>query len=214
MTLKILIADDHEIFRRGLAALIQSRPGWEVCAAATDGLQAVDLARQHKPQVAVLDMSMPRLNGLEAARRIRKELPKTQVVMLTMHESEELAREVLDAGVLGYILKSDADRDLLSAIEAVSRKKPFFTATVSQAVLEGFLNPRPRKEKAGGRLSPREREIVQLLCEGKTSKEVAAILNISTHTAETHRTNIMRKLQLGSFSELVRYAIRNKMVVP
>jgi DNA-binding NarL/FixJ family response regulator len=163
----------------------------------------------------VLDISMPELNGIEAARRIRKELPRTQVIIVTVHEEDELARELLQLGVLGYLLKSDADKDLVPAVQAVSQGKPFLTPKVSQAVLEGYLQPQRATSRAPkSRLTPREREIVQLLAEGRSNKEVADRLNISVKTAETHRANIMRKLQLASFSELVRYAIRNKIIPP
>jgi DNA-binding NarL/FixJ family response regulator len=212
MKLKILIADDHALVRRGLRALLENQPGWQICAEACNGQEAIQCAREHQPDVAVLDVSMPVLNGLEAARRIRKEIPRTQVVILTMLEEDELARELLEAGVLGYLLKSDADRELIPAIQAVSQRKPFLTSKVSQAVLEGYLRPPEPERKAKARLTPREREIVQLLAEGKSNKEVADRLNISVKTAETHRANIMRKLQLNAFSELVRYAIRNRII--
>jgi DNA-binding NarL/FixJ family response regulator len=215
MRLRILIADDHDLVRRGLRAVLESQSGWKVCAEASDGQQAVEEARKHKPDVAVLDISMPELNGIEAARRIRKELPRTQVIIVTVHEEDELARELLQLGVLGYLLKSDADKDLVPAVQAVSQGKPFLTPKVSQAVLEGYLQPQRATSRAPkSRLTPREREIVQLLAEGRSNKEVADRLNISVKTAETHRANIMRKLQLASFSELVRYAIRNKIIPP
>jgi DNA-binding NarL/FixJ family response regulator len=213
MGLRILIADDHDLVRRGLRTLLEKQSGWQICGEAANGQDAVEQAMKTAPDVAVLDISMPVLNGVEAARRIRKELPRTQVIIVTMHEEDELARDLLEIGVLGYLLKSDADRDLVPAIEAVSRRKPFLTSKVSQAVLEGYLKPQKTAARAPkSRLTPREREIVQLLAEGRSNKEVADRLGISVKTAETHRANIMRKLRLDSFSELVRYAIRNKIV--
>ena len=212
---RILIADDHEMVRRGLCAVLAGQTGWQVCAEVADGRAAVERAGELKPDVAVLDVSMPNLNGLDAARQIRKASPRTQVIILTMHDSEDLARKVLDLGVLGYLLKSDAGRDLVTAVQSVLNRKPFFTATVSQAVLQGYLQPGKPSHNAngaGGRLTPREREIVQLLAEGKSNKEVAYRLGIAAKTAETHRANIMRKLGLASFSDLVRYAIRHHLI--
>lgn len=215
--LRILVADDHPVVRQGLRSILEAQPGWEVSAEATTGREAVQKAKQLKPDVVVLDISMPELNGLDAARQILKVAPRTEVLILTMHESEELVREVLDAGARGYVLKSDAGRDLVAAVEALRQHKPYFTSRVSELVLEGYLKGGPRVEQAGAtrsRLTPREREIVQLLAEGKSNKEVAVVLGISVKTAETHRTNIMRKLDLHSLSDLVRYAIRNKIVQP
>ena len=214
---KILIADDHEIVRRGLRALIESQPNWEVVGEAVTGREAVELAKQFTPQVAVLDVSMPEMNGLEATRQILKALPQTEVLILTMHDSEQVVREVLDSGARGYVLKSDAGRDLISAVEALRQRRPFFSSRVSEMLLQNY---RGRQQRPGtgdaprSRLTAREREIVQLLAEGKTNKDVAASLNISIKTAETHRTNIMNKLDLHSVTELVRYAVRNNMVEP
>jgi DNA-binding NarL/FixJ family response regulator len=216
--IRILVADDHEIVRQGLRALLEAQPGWQVVAEAVDGRDAVDKAKRARPDVVVLDVSMPNLNGLEAARQIRRALPQTEVLVLTMHDSEQLVREVLEAGARGYVLKSDAGRELVTAVESVRKSKPYFTSRVSEIVLDGYLHAGTRSDAFNMprtvRLSPREREIVQLLAEGKSNKEVAAALHISVKTAETHRTNLMRKLDLHSISELVRYAIRNKMVEP
>lgn len=215
---KILIADDHEIVRRGLRALVESQNGWEVVAEATTGREAVELAKQHTPHVAVLDVSMPELNGLEATRQILKALPQTEILILTMHESEQVVREVLDSGARGYVLKSDAGRDLISAVNALSHRRAFFSSRVSEMLLQNYLGKQERSpaqhDSPRGRLTAREREIVQLLAEGKTNKEVAVCLNISIKTAETHRTNIMNKLDLHSVTELVRYAVRNNIVAP
>jgi DNA-binding NarL/FixJ family response regulator len=213
--LRILVADDHDIIRRGLKELLTSRSGWEVCAEAKTGREAVTLAEQFKPEVVVMDISMPDLNGLEAARQIRKSLPKTEILILTLHFSDQLVREIVEAGVRAYIMKSDADRDLVAAVEALSNHRPFFTARAADMLLDGFRRPKTDIDPdtvIRNRLTAREREIVQLLAEGKSSKEVAVALGISVKTAETHRANIMRKLELHSVSELVRYAVRNQII--
>jgi DNA-binding NarL/FixJ family response regulator len=210
-SLRILLADDHELVRQGLRALIEGQSGWEVCGEATTGREAVAKTRELKPDIVVMDFTMPELNGMEATRQIRATLPRTQVLVLTMHESEELVREVLAAGARGYVLKSDAGRALVDALKAMAEQKPYFTSKISALVLEGYLNPITRESSA---LTPREREIVQLVGEGRSTKELADKLGISPKTAETHRTNIMRKLNLHSVSEVVRYAIRNKLVEP
>jgi DNA-binding NarL/FixJ family response regulator len=177
----------------------------------------VDKARTLKPDVTVLDVSMPILNGLEATRQILRQNTETKVLILTMHESDPLIREVLDAGASGFLLKSDATRDLVSAVDAIRRNKSYFTSHVAQLVLDGYLDKKKKPAPADGdqptlRLTPRQREIVQLLAEGKSSKEVAASLDLSVKTAETHRANIMRRLDCHSVSELVRYAIRNNII--
>jgi DNA-binding NarL/FixJ family response regulator len=214
-TLKILIADDHDLVRKGLRMLIEERPGWNVCAEARSGREAVDLALQHHPDIVVVDISMPDLNGLEATRLIRKACPKAEVLVITHHDSDEMAAEVLDAGARGYVLKSDSDQDLVRAVEALSRHKPFFTSRITEMFLtnraDGVVDS---TEAMRHRLTVREVEILQLLAEGKTAKEVASALGIATKTSDTHRTNIMRKLNLHSIAELVRYAIRNKIVEP
>lgn len=212
---RILVADDHDIIRRGLRQLLAGHPGWEVCGEAKTGREAVNLTDQLKPDIAVLDISMPDLNGLEAARQITKTSPKTAVLILTMHFTDQLVRDVIESGARGYILKSDADKDLVSAVEAISNKRTYFTREVSEVLLDKIsrtdVAPNPDLV-ARNRLTSREREIVQLLAEGKSSKEVAVALGISVKTAETHRANIMRKLELHSVSELVLYAIRNQII--
>jgi DNA-binding NarL/FixJ family response regulator len=210
---RILIADDHEIVRHGIRTLIAEHPGWEVCGEAVDGRDAVEKARALRPDLALLDVGMPNLNGLDAARQILAFAPRTRVLILTMHESEQVVREVLEVGARGFLLKSDAARDLVSAVEALQRRTTFFTSSVAEMVLNGYLNRgiderKPLKD----RLTPREREVVQLLAEGKSSKEVAVALDLSVKTAETHRTNLMRKLDLHSVADLVRYAVRNNIV--
>lgn len=218
--LRLLVADDHEIVRRGLRSLLEAQPGWEVMAEASDGREAVEKARELKPDITVLDIGMPSLNGLEATRQMLKNDSRAKVLILTMHESDPLIRDVLDAGARGYVLKTDASRDLVSAVNAVRSNKTFFTAKVAQMVLDGYLDKKPRKkekeevdvESTKTRLTPRQREIVQLLAEGKSSKEVAVQLGLSVKTAETHRANIMRRLDCHSVSELVRYAVRNNII--
>jgi DNA-binding NarL/FixJ family response regulator len=212
---RILIADDHELVRRGLAAELSQMPRWQVAAEAANGQQAVALAARLKPDLIVLDLSMPELNGLAATRRILQADPAARILILTAHESEQLVREVLSAGALGYVLKSDAGRVLVTALQSLLDGAPFFTSKVARAVLEGYLRS-PAPETSGGAsvLSAREQEIVQLLAEGKSNKEVARALGISVKTAETHRSNIMRKTGFGSLAELVRFAVRNKIIEP
>ncbi|MDQ6759991.1 MAG: response regulator transcription factor [Acidobacteriota bacterium] len=214
---RILIADDHEIVRRGLRALLESQPEWEVVAEAVTGRDALEKAKQTTPDLAIVDVGMPELNGLETTRQLLKALPQTEVLILTMHENEQIVREVLDAGARGYVLKSDAGRDLVAAVEALCQHRTFFSSQISELLLNSYLRHPDRPdspESPRSRLTTREREIVQLLAEGKSNKEVAAALNISIKTAETHRTNIMNKLDLRSVTELVRYAVRNNMVEP
>jgi len=214
-SIRILVADDHEVVRRGVCALLESHAGFQVCDEAVDGREAVEKATRSLPDVVILDIGMPGLNGFDAARQIRKVSPASEILILTMHESEQVIREVLAAGARGYVLKSDAGRDLVAAVEALSRHKTFFTSSVAEMVLQKYLegNPESASHEASS-LTPREREVVQLVAEGRTNKEVATALNISVKTAETHRTNIMRKLDCHSLSELVRYAIRNKIIDP
>ena len=213
---RVLLADDHEVLRRGLRQIIEDQPGWTVCGEAGTGREAVDLAAQEKPDIAVVDISMPELNGLEATRQIRKASPRTEVLVFTMHENESLVREVLSAGARGYLMKSDAARHIVAAIEALSKHKPFFTSNVSETLLEGFLRAGTRNDTGTDRetITPREREIIQLLAEGHSNKAVAAKLGISVKTAETHRATIMRKLGASSVVEIVRYAIRNGIAQP
>jgi len=217
--LRILIADDHEVARRGIRAVLESHPGWEVCGEAKDGREAVELASKEKPDLVLLDIGMPNLNGLEAARQILAVSPDIAILILTMHDSDQVVREVLRAGARGFLLKSDAGRDLVAAVEALQLQRTFFTTRVSQMVLDGFLDRDNRpdgternQEDFDDVLTGREREVIQLLAEGKTSKEVAVTLNLSVKTAETHRTNLMRKLGLHSVADLTRYAVRNGIV--
>lgn len=212
--MRILIADDHAVVRAGLRALLESRSAWEVCAEASDGREAVEKALKLKPDVAVLDIGMPLLNGVEATRRIRASSSHTEILILTMHESDDLVHQVVQAGARGYILKDDADRVLLAAVDSVSHHKPYFSTRVSALADPPATTPREDAKPSRTRLTPREREILQLLAEGKSNKEVASLLRISVHTAEAHRANIMLKLNFHSIAELVHYAVRNKIIKP
>jgi DNA-binding NarL/FixJ family response regulator len=212
-TIKVLIADDHDLMRRGIKAIIETKKGWEVCGEVRTGAQAVAKAKELKPDIAILDITMPELNGLEAAKRIQKLSEKTEILMLSVHYSDQLIREVIEAGIRGYIVKSDSDRDLSIALDNLANHKPFFAPRVTEVILNSSSGGvSPRTEGARSRVTSREREIIQLLSEGKSSKEVAVLLNISVKTAETHRANIMRKLQIHSVSDLVRYAVRNQII--
>ena len=213
---RILVVDDHAVVRRGIRALLESREGWDVCGEATTGRDAVDLCRRLRPDIVVMDLSLPDLSGLEATRQILKGGASMEVLVLTMHHSEELARDVLQAGARGYVLKSDADENLIAAVDSLRQHKPFLTSAVTEFVLDDYVRrgDSAKDEPAPVALTPREREIIQLVAEGQSSKEAAAKLQLSVKTIETHRANIMKKLRLRSISDLVRYAIRNKIVEP
>jgi DNA-binding NarL/FixJ family response regulator len=213
---RILLADDHEIVRRGLKALLLERPEWEVCGEAVTGRDAVELATKLQPEIAILDLMMPDLNGLETTRQIRKVSQRTQVLIFTMHQNESLVHDVLEAGARGYLLKTDAEAHIITAVETLLRRQPFFSAQISETVLDGFL--RSGRQSAGNgavpRLTPREREVVQLLAEGHRNRKIAQKLGISIKTVETHRTTLMRKIGVKSIVELVRYAVRNHLTEP
>jgi DNA-binding NarL/FixJ family response regulator len=213
--LQILVADDHDLMRRGLRSILEAQPGWQVCGEAHTGTEAVEMAEKLQPNVAILDISMPEMNGLEAAKQIQQASSKTEILVLSMHCSDQLIRDVVDAGVRGYVVKSDSDRDLVVAVRALANHKPFFTPHATELMLNSVRDPQTTVPGAGTmreRLTPREREIVQLIAQGRNSKDVAASLGISVKTAETHRANIMRKLQVHTVSEVVRYALRNKLI--
>jgi DNA-binding NarL/FixJ family response regulator len=213
--LRILIADDHDVMRDGTRSLIERQTGWEVCGLAATGREAVAQAILLQPDIVIMDMSMPELNGLDAAVQIRRRLPRTEILMFTAHETEELVREVFEAGAKSFIYKSDAHEFLVDAIQSLSQHKPFFTSQVSEILFADLINRSENKTtrpESGQRLTGREREIVQLVAEGQSNKEVADKLGISVRTAETHRAHILRKLNLDSIAGLVRYAIRNKMI--
>ncbi len=211
--LRILIADDHEVARKGIRSILETHAGWEVCGEARDGREAVELAAQLKPDVLLIDIGMPNLNGLDAARQIMGSAPDVNILILTIHDSEKVVREVLAAGARGFLLKSDAGRDLIAAVEALQNRRTFFTSKVSQMMLDGYLHPHKDSSENEERiLTPREREVIQLVAEGKTTKEIANTLSLSVKTAETHRTNLMRKLDLHSIADLTLYALRNGIV--
>lgn len=213
--IKILIADDHEVVRHGVRDLLSTQENWEICAEADSGREAVRLVENEKPDVAILDLSMPGLNGMDAARQIRKSFPDIKILIFTMHETQELVREVFRSGANGYVLKSDAGTHLVAAINAVLAGRHFCSSKLSEWIFNDFLraaNGAPLEAQPEESLTPREREIVQLLAEGQSNKEVATVLGISIKTVETHRSVIMRKLHFRAFSDLVRYAIRNHII--
>jgi DNA-binding NarL/FixJ family response regulator len=206
---RILIADDHDVVRSGLRTVLDAQPNWEVVGEAADGKEAICRAIETKPDIAVVDYSLPLINGIEVTRQIRERLPKTEVLIFTMHDTEMVVEELVKAGARGYLLKSDAGRDLISAIESLRVHKPYFTAKVSEALLRSHLS---NSRRSGSTLTSRERGVVQMIAEGHTNKGVAGLLNISLKTVETHRATVMRKLNLASSADLVRYAVRNRLV--
>jgi DNA-binding NarL/FixJ family response regulator len=215
LPLRILIADDHDVMRDGTRSVIERQPGWEVCGTAGTGREAVVESIRLKPDIVVMDMAMPELNGLDAAVQIKRALPQTEILIFSAHETDQLIREVFEAGAKSFICKSEAHKLLTEAIASLARHKPFFTSKVSEILFAGMLNRTarsPGEPEPGQRLSGREREIVQLLAEGSSNKQVADSLGISVRTAETHRASILRKLSLDSVAALVRYAIRNNMI--
>lgn len=215
-SIRILVADDHSIVRRGVRALLESQAGWTICGEAATGAEAILKAKRLKPDIIVMDISMPELNGLEATRQIHAVMPETPVLILSMHESDQHVREMLDAGARGYVLKSDLDRNLYVAIQTLRQGKTFFSAKVSEIVVDGFIkgtaNRRRQAQTTHQELTPRQKEVVQHLAAGRINKEIGAILGISTKTVEAHRAQIMRRLELRSFSDLVLYAARENII--
>ena len=213
-TLRILLADDHKVVRQGTRALLSTVPEWEIVGEADNGRDAVSLTSELKPDIVILDIGMPELNGLDATRQIKKKSPETEVLIFTGQETEELVHDVFDSGARSYIMKTDAADHLIDALKALSEHKHFFTSRISEIVFARYIQEKGTLEGAPekSRITDREREIVQLLAEGKSSKEIATILGISVRTVETHRAAIMKKLGLKSFSELIRYAVRNKII--
>jgi len=208
--IQILLADDHNVVRKGLRKTLEENDEWKVCGEASDGREAVKLALDLKPDIVVLDLTMPELNGIEATRQIKNALPKTEVLIFTMHETEEMILSAFQAGARGFVLKSADELELVEAIKVISHHRPYFTSEASKALLDNLLRPSMRDSL----LTDREREVVQLLAEGKSNKEVATALFISVKTVETHRAAIMRKLEINSIAELVRYAVRNHLIEP
>jgi DNA-binding NarL/FixJ family response regulator len=210
---RIVIADDHEIVRLGLRVILEARPGWKVVAEAADGKEAIAKALASQPDIVIMDYCMPIMNGVEATRQIRARLPKTEIMIFTVHDSDVLVGELLQAGARAYLLKSEAKRYLIAAVESLASHKPFFTRSISQHLLDACLTAY-RGRGRGGALSPRERMIVQLIAEGHGNKETAAILNLSVKTIESHRATAMRKLNVASTAAIVRYAVRNQLIAP
>jgi len=211
--LRILLADDHEILRKGLRSLFESHSGWSVCGEADSGEEAVRLAVEMKPDIVVLDIGLRGLNGVEAARQIKAANSGIEVLIFTMHDSEDLIRETLKVGARGYVLKTDKEQTVIDAVDALAKHKPFFTSTVSQTLLDHLLMSTARSDETSV-LSTRECQIVQLLAEGRSNKQIASAMHISVKTVESHRSTIMRKLGFTSIVQLVRYAIRNNLVKP
>jgi len=208
---RILIVGDHDVVRSGLRHVIESQPNWQVVAEAADGKEAVQKALETKPDVGVIDYSLPLINGVDATRQIRSALPQTEVLIFTMHDNATIIQELLKAGARGYLLKTDAQRHLIGAIETLAVHKPFFTTKISEALLDSFIS-RPARERS--LLTHRERSIVELVAKGYTNKQIARLLKISVKTVETHRGAIRSKLNLSSPAALIRYAIRNHIAEP
>jgi DNA-binding NarL/FixJ family response regulator len=206
---RILIADDHDVVRSGVRAILEGQSGWEVVGEAEDGKAAIDQALATRPDVVVLDYALPLVNGIEVTRQIRARVPGAEVLIFTMHDTATLVREVLEAGARGFLLKSDAKRFLVTAVESLADHKPFFTSKVSETLLESYLSKRTAPDEG---LTSREKAVVQLIAEGQTNKKIADVLSISLKTVETHRASAMRKLNLDTTAALIRYAIRNKLV--
>ena len=215
MTTRILLADDHALVRRGVRLILDAEPDLEVVAEAGDGAEAVELAREHRPDLAVLDISMPRMTGLQAARELRRRTPETRLLMLSMHDNEQYFFEALKAGASGYVLKSAADEDLVTACRAAMRGESFLYPGVTSTLVRDYLQRMRRGERVPNSvLTPREEEVVKLIAEGSSSKEIAALLTISLKTVERHRANVLAKLGLRDRVELTRYAIRSGLVEP
>jgi DNA-binding NarL/FixJ family response regulator len=213
--LRILIADDHGLLRHGVRTILQAHRGWKIVGEAANGREAVEKAIKLKPDVLVVDISMPELDGVEVTRQIRKALPEVKVLVLTMHESDQMVRRALNAGANGYLLKSDLPDYLPKAVKAIAENKSFLTPKISEIVLEGFINAgnKPEeREPASPRITPRELEIVRLLAQGKSNKELSTQLGITVRTVETHRSKIMLKLGIHSLAELIHYAMRNEII--
>ena len=211
-SLRIMLADDHSLVRRGIRSLLGARSEWQVCGEATNGRETIQKVNELKPDMLILDLNMPELNGLEVIRHVHKTSPKVEVLVLTVQDSEQVMRQVLEAGARGYMLKSDAGKELMSAVDAVRSHHLFLSSQVSRMLRGPSVLPAEHDAVLKEPLSPRERQVLQLLAEGKSTKEIATALEITVKTAETHRSNIMRKLDLHHITELIRYAIRNQVI--
>ena len=212
-TRRIVLADNHEMIRLGVRSILSGHRHWQIVGEASNGRDALDLIRSARPDIAIVDYSLPAMNGLELTRTVKKELPRTEILIFTMHDREDIVAEVLLAGARGYLFKSDASKQLVNAVEALAVHRPFFSGKVSQTLLDRFILMASRDQTAGA-LTPREREIVQLIAEGRLNKEIGAILGISVKTVETHRAAVMQKLELKNSTELIRYAVRNHIIEP
>ncbi len=207
---RVMIVDDHDAVRRGVRQLIETRPYYRVVGEASDGRDALELARETKPDIAILDYSLPGLNGLDVAHLLRRESPRIEILLYTMHDREDLVVDVLRAGVRALVLKSDTERHLIAALDALSIHRPYFSEAISETLLERVLESRPQSGSSS--LTRREREVVQQIAEGRINKEIAEILHISVKTVETHRASAMHKLKLRTTADLVRFAIRNNII--
>jgi len=205
-----MIIDDHDAIRRGVRQLLETTPYYQVVAEAADGRTALELAKETRPDIAIVDYSIPEMNGLDLSHALKKELPRIEILLYTMHDREDIILEVLRAGVRGFVLKSDTERHLIAALDSLSIRRPYFSGAVSDTLLEQFLENKPHTLASS--LTHREREVVQQVAEGRINKEIAARLNISVKTVETHRASAMRKLKLRTTADLVRYAVRNQLV--
>jgi DNA-binding NarL/FixJ family response regulator len=207
---RIMIVDDHDAVRRGIRQLVETKANYVVVGEASDGRAAMDMARETTPDITILDYSLPELNGLDLAHTLKRTFPRIEILLYTMHDREEIISDVLRAGVRGFVLKSDAERHLIAALDALSIHRPYFSNAVSETLLDKFLESKPQSSASS--LTHREREVVQQIAEGRINKEIARILCISVKTVETHRASAMHKLKLRTTADLVRYAIRNNIV--
>lgn len=207
---RIIIVDDHDAVRRGVRTLVESRPNFQVVGEAANGREALELAIATTPDIAILDYSLPELNGLDLSHQLKKHLPRIEILLYTMHDREDVIIEILRAGVRGFVLKSDTERHLIAALDALSIRRPYFSGAISETLLDKFLESKP--QPGASSLTHREREVVQLIAEGRINKEIARMLNISVKTVETHRASAMHKLKLRTTADLVRYAIRNSII--
>ena len=207
---RVMLVDDHMVVRRGLRALIESIPGWEVCAEASEGHEALAIAEEVRPDIIVMDLSMPHLGGIDATIQLGKILPGVEILILTMHESDQMVGQALRAGARGYLLKSESEDKLMEALDALARHQPYFSPSVSETLLQGYLHSEPTHDLK--QLTPRERQIVKLVAEGKSNKVIAAVLNLSIKTVETHRSAAMHKVGAKSAADLTLYAARNDLV--